>query len=73
MPVPLESLAFLLVGLQVGVNFTRASLRLVGRALPLALLVIVVLGSPARAWAPSSPARPASARWTATSPPPRAG
>ena len=43
-PVPLESLAFLLVGLQVGVNFTRQSLRLVGRALPLALLVIVVLG-----------------------------
>ncbi len=43
-PVPLESLAFLLVGLQVGVNFTRSSLRLVGRALPLALLVIVVLG-----------------------------
>ena len=43
-PVPLESLAFLLVGLQVGVNFTRSSLRLVGRALPLALVVIVVLG-----------------------------
>jgi hypothetical protein len=42
-PVPLESLAFLLVGLQVGVNFTRSSLRLVGGALPLALLVIVVL------------------------------
>ena len=42
-PVALESLAFLLVGLQVGVNFTRQSLRLVGRALPLALLVIVVL------------------------------
>lgn len=43
-PVPLESLAFLLVGLQVGVNFTRSSLRMVGRALPLALLVIVLLG-----------------------------
>ena len=43
-PFPLESLAFLLVGLQVGLNFTRASLRQVGRALPLALLVIVVLG-----------------------------
>jgi membrane AbrB-like protein len=43
-PFPLESLAFLLVGLQVGVNFTRESLRLVGRALPLALAVIVVLG-----------------------------
>jgi membrane AbrB-like protein len=42
-PVPLEDLAFLLVGLQVGVNFTRSSLRLVGRALPLALLVIVGL------------------------------
>ena len=72
-PVPLESLAFLLVGLQVGVNFTRASLRLVGRALPLALLVIVVLGVACAGLGPCSPAPPASARWTGTSPPPRAG
>ncbi len=43
-PVPLADVAFLLVGLQVGVSFTRSSLRLVGGALPLALLVIVALG-----------------------------
>jgi membrane AbrB-like protein len=43
-PAEVASLAFLLVGLQVGTNFTRRSLRLVGRALPLALLVIIVLG-----------------------------
>jgi uncharacterized protein len=32
---------FLAIGLQVGLGFTRASLRLVGRALPLALVLIV--------------------------------
>ena len=42
-PFPLVELAFLLVGLQVGLNFTRASLRTVGAALPLALAVLVVL------------------------------
>jgi uncharacterized protein len=42
-PFPLIDLAFLLVGLQVGLNFTRASLRTVGRALPLAVVVLVVL------------------------------
>src|SRR3712207_9588531 len=35
--------ALLLIGLQVGLEFTRASLRTVGRTLPVALLVIVVL------------------------------
>jgi uncharacterized protein len=42
-PFPLVELAFLLVGLQVGLNFTRASLRTVGSALPLALAVLVGL------------------------------
>ena len=42
-PFPLIELAFLLVGLQVGLAFTRASLRTVGSALPLALLVLVAL------------------------------
>ena len=42
-PFPLVELAFLLVGLQVGLNFTRASLRTVGAALPLALVVLVAL------------------------------
>jgi len=36
-----QSAAFLVIGLQVGLGFTRASLRLVGRALPLALALIV--------------------------------
>ena len=36
--------AFLAIGLQVGLSFTRASLRLVGRALPLALALIVGRG-----------------------------
>jgi membrane AbrB-like protein len=42
-PGPVESAAFLVIGLQVGVSFTRESLRTVGRALPLALAVIVGL------------------------------
>jgi membrane AbrB-like protein len=42
-PFPLVEAAFLLVGLQVGLNFTRAGLRTVGGALPLALGVLVVL------------------------------
>ena len=44
-PFPLVELAFLLVGLQVGLNFTRASLRTVGRALPLAVVVLVLLSA----------------------------
>jgi membrane AbrB-like protein len=42
-PVLLESAAFLVIGLQVGVSFTRESLRTIGRALPLALALIVGL------------------------------
>jgi uncharacterized protein len=42
-PPLLQSAAFLVIGLQVGISFTRASLRTIGRALPLALAVIVVL------------------------------
>jgi membrane AbrB-like protein len=41
LPAPLEAAGFLAIGLQVGLGFTRDSLRLVGRALPLALLLIV--------------------------------
>ncbi|MCZ2829985.1 AbrB family transcriptional regulator [Modestobacter sp. VKM Ac-2986] len=41
LPGLLEAAGFLAIGLQVGLGFTRASLRLVGRALPLALLLIV--------------------------------
>jgi membrane AbrB-like protein len=40
-PGPLESAAFLVIGLQVGVSFVRESLRTIGRALPLALAVIL--------------------------------
>jgi hypothetical protein len=42
-PGPVESAAFLVIGLQVGVSFTRESLRTIGRALPLALVVILGL------------------------------
>jgi membrane AbrB-like protein len=42
-PHLLQSAAFLVIGLQVGVSFTRASLRTIGRALPLALAMIVAL------------------------------
>ncbi len=42
-PFPLVEAAFLLIGLQVGLGFTRASLRTVGAAMPLALVVLVVL------------------------------
>jgi membrane AbrB-like protein len=42
-PVPLELTAFLLIGLTVGLNFTRDSLRTIGRALPLALAIILGL------------------------------
>jgi uncharacterized protein len=39
-PVLLESAGFLVIGLQVGVSFTRDSLRTIGRAMPLALALI---------------------------------
>ena len=42
-PALLQSAAFLVIGLQVGISFTRESLRTIGRALPLALAVIVGL------------------------------
>jgi membrane AbrB-like protein len=42
-PAPLETAAFLVIGLMVGLNFDRDSLRTVGRALPLALAVILGL------------------------------
>ncbi|MGY1679663.1 AbrB family transcriptional regulator [Geodermatophilus sp. SYSU D01176] len=42
-PVPLETAAFLAIGLMVGLNFTRDSLRTIGRALPLALVVVLGL------------------------------
>jgi uncharacterized protein len=42
-PGLVESAAFLAIGLQVGVSFTRAGLRTIGRALPLALGVILAL------------------------------
>jgi membrane AbrB-like protein len=40
-PAPVENAAFVVIGLQVGVSFTRESLRTVGRALPAALGIIV--------------------------------
>lgn len=45
-PAPVEAVAFALVGLQVGLRFTRASLRQVGRLLPLAvgMVGLVVAG-----------------------------
>ena len=42
-PALLQDAAFLVIGLQVGISFTRESLRTVGRALPLALAIIVAL------------------------------
>jgi membrane AbrB-like protein len=42
-PDLVESAAFLVIGVQVGLNFTRVSLRTIGRALPLALAVILGL------------------------------
>ena len=43
-PEPVQDAAFLVLGLQVGLGFTRAALRTVGRALPLALAIIAGLG-----------------------------
>ena len=42
-PAVVGSAAFVVIGLQVGVSFTRQSLRTVGRALPLALAIIAGL------------------------------
>ncbi|SCX39658.1 hypothetical protein SAMN03159343_0732 [Klenkia marina] len=42
-PALLEAAAFLVIGLQVGLSFTRDSLRVVGGALPWALVLIVGL------------------------------
>ncbi len=42
-PVPLELAAFVVIGLNVGLNFTRDSLRTIGRALPVALVAIAGL------------------------------
>jgi membrane AbrB-like protein len=42
-PALLEAAAFLVIGLQVGLSFTRQSLRTIGRALPLALAIVVAL------------------------------
>ena len=42
-PGVLQSGAFLVIGLQVGVSFTRESLRMIGRALPPALALILGL------------------------------
>jgi membrane AbrB-like protein len=42
-PALVQTGAFLVIGLQVGVSFTRASLSTIGRALPLALALIAVL------------------------------
>jgi membrane AbrB-like protein len=42
-PGLLEDVAFLVIGVQVGISFTRDSLRTIGRALPLALSVIIGL------------------------------
>ena len=42
-PALLEAAAFLVIGLMVGLNFSRDSLSTIGRALPLALVVILGL------------------------------
>jgi membrane AbrB-like protein len=43
-PAVLVQAAYMVIGWQAGVAFTRESLRAIGRILPLALLLIVVLG-----------------------------
>lgn len=42
-PAPVEAAAFLVIGLEVGLSFTRASLRTIGTALPLASTLILAL------------------------------
>lgn len=47
-PGPVLQVAFALIGLQVGLSFTRSNLRTVGRVLPTALvLIVVVIGATA--------------------------
>ena len=43
-PPFVQNAAYLVIGLQVGISFTRESLRTVGRALPLALAAILGIG-----------------------------
>ncbi|CDP84598.1 MULTISPECIES: AbrB family transcriptional regulator [Mycolicibacterium] len=43
-PVVLVQAAYMVIGWQAGIAFTRESLRAIGRILPLALILIVVLG-----------------------------
>ena len=42
-PAPVLQVAFALIGLQVGLSFTRSNLRTVGRVLPTALVLIVLV------------------------------
>lgn len=42
-PVPLQWLAYALIGVQVGLRFTRASLASIARMLPVVLLIIVAM------------------------------
>lgn len=44
-PVLLVQVAYMVIGWQAGIAFTRESLRAIGRILPLALTLIVVLGA----------------------------
>ncbi|WP_454788919.1 AbrB family transcriptional regulator [Mycolicibacterium lutetiense] len=44
-PVLLVQAAYMVIGWQAGIAFTRDSLRAIGRILPLALILIVVLGA----------------------------
>ena len=43
MPVPLQWLAYALIGVQVGLRFTRASLASIARMLPTVLLLILAV------------------------------
>ena len=43
MPTPLAWVAFALIGVQVGLRFTRASLRAIARMLPLVLLIVAAM------------------------------
>lgn len=44
-PMVLVQTAYMLIGWQAGLSFTLASMRAIGRALPLALMLIVALGA----------------------------
>ena len=69
-PMVLVQVGYMLIGWQAGVAFTRESLRAIGRMLPAAIGLIVVLDRrdrrPRRA---AGPLHRAHARWRATSPP----